>query len=93
MKKRDSGEIANGECSVIEFQAEVKGGSDTDIPSDCPRCRAVLVRVFLKDLTLGDDGTNWTRRFVDGSSDLAPGRYRCSSCLSEWWRFPASVAS
>ena len=92
MKKRESGEIRKGGRSVIEFQVEVKRKSDI-LSENCPECSAPLIRISLEDLTLRDNETKWIRRFVDYSSDLGPGRYRCLNCLTEWWRFPASVAS
>jgi hypothetical protein len=35
----------------------------------------------------------WTRCFADVASGLAPGRYRCNGCLTEWWQFPLLAAS
>jgi hypothetical protein len=85
-------EAADEDGLVSKFGIEVK--KETAVLSDdCPECSAPLSRVFLEDLAQGDGEKKWIRRFVDASSDLGPGRYRCSNCLSEWWQFPASVAS
>jgi hypothetical protein len=92
MKKFESVEIRDAGRSVRELQVEVTGEPNT-LSGDCPECGAPLLRVSLEDLAPDDNGTSWTRRFIDHSSDLGPGRYRCANCLSEWWRFPASVAS
>jgi hypothetical protein len=90
--KKAKGEVADQARWVSELRSDV--GTDTTVPShDCAECKAPLSRVSLDDLTPVEGEKTWIRRFVDGSSDLRPGRYRCSNCLSEWWQFPESVAS
>jgi hypothetical protein len=69
MKKFESGEIGNAGRSVREFQVEMKGESNTR-SGDCPECSAPLLRVSLEDLAPVDNGTKWTRRFVDHSSAI-----------------------
>ena len=89
--KKPGGETRNAKQSVSEFKIEMKRNPNA-LSEDCPECGAPLLRVSLGDL-LSDNERNWTRRFVDDSSDLGPGRYRCANCFSEWWQLPASVAS
>jgi uncharacterized protein with PIN domain len=84
-------EIRNAERSVNLVKIAAK--SEPNSPSDeCGECGAPLLRVSLDDL-MDDDERIWTRRFMNGASDLGPGRYRCPNCSSEWWQFPVSVAS
>jgi hypothetical protein len=53
-----------------------------------------MTRVEIEDL-FGDDmeSRTWTKRFADPFGGLSAGRYRCDECVSEWWQFPAKIAS
>lgn len=58
----------------------------------CPDCLSPLRRLSIEDVMAGED-TAWTQCFADVASGLAPGRYRCNGCLTEWWQFPIVAAS
>jgi hypothetical protein len=52
-----------------------------------------MARLEIADLLEDLGGTTWTKQFADPYSDLLPGRYRCATCVSEWWQFPLKLAS
>ena len=72
----------SNKTSVIRMRS--RGGS-------CPACQAPLRQLSINDIVVGEEAA-WTRRFADVGSGLAPGRYRCEECSSEWWQFPVAAA-
>ncbi len=75
------------------------GGFDQDgvgaeMPSHpCPQCSGRLRRVSVEQVRERHAAGEWKRRFAAHVSDLPPGRYRCSGCVSEWWQYPGALAS
>jgi hypothetical protein len=58
----------------------------------CPDCLSPLRRLSIEEVMAGED-IAWTQCFADVANGLAPGRYRCNGCLTEWWQFPIVAAS
>jgi hypothetical protein len=59
----------------------------------CPTCHRPMTRLGIEDLFADMECTTWTKRFADPFGGLSAGRYRCDDCVSEWWQFPAKIAS